>query len=663
VTPTTDTSELVRALLEGFKQADVVDELATHVRRCFEAADEHRRSTGVEKEMLRGLRAVKSVLDPEDCELADPTNGTDIYLPIINLKHRGLRSWISDILANSEDAPWTIKPTPLPELPPAAENAVVKLLADEVAKYGGTMDVPERAAFFKDVAQKHVDKVAATAAKRVEVKIKDLLTEGGWRHAFDSFLADLATHPGAILKGPVLTQTKALKWVGGTLSPVTVDKFFVRRVSPFDVYPSPNSTTPNDGDFLIERARMSRDQLLGSAGMSGFDKMAVRKVISTYPNGYNDASALDRERDSLEGTDNADQNESNKDQRYSILIYNGLVPVSMLLDKGLDIDGDPQGSVEAEVWVCDNYVLRAILNPHPLGDRRYYVTSFETIPGSFWGRSMPSLLRDVQRVANASARALVRNMAFSSGPIGEYDIGRLVNETKIEELAPHRMYAVDNDKYINSVNAPAIRFTKVDSVSRELSGIIDHFMKLADDMSGIPAYVLGAPQVAGAGRTLGGLSLLMGNAAKGIKHVISNVDRYVTEPLIQNYYTLLMLLDDDQTLKVDVTVVARGSSGLLQRELQQARAVEVLQMLTPFVDRAIVPVEGLQLVIRDVLRGLGYSADDLVPDPERAAKLTNIAGGNPVTPTGPGTPPPVLDGRSTPPPSPVDAARVPGLPE
>jgi len=119
-----------------------------------------------------------------------------------------------------------------------------------------------------------------------------------------------------------------------------------------------------------------------------------------------------------------------------------------------------------------------------------------------------------------------------------------------------------------------------------------------------------------------------------------------------------MLIDDDPTLKVDVTVVARGSSGLLQRELQQARAVEVLQMLTPFAQAGMVPQEGVQLVIRDILRGLGYSADDIVPDPERAAKLVNITGGQAVT-TQPATPPPQLDGRSTPPPSPADQQRLP----
>jgi len=218
----------------------------------------------------------------------------------------------------------------------------------------------------------------------------------------------------------------------------------------------------------------------------------------------------------------------------------------------------------------------------------------------------------------------VKNMALSSGPIGEYDVSRMAVEEDMTDVAPYRMFAVDADPLMPS-NQPAIRFHNISSHSPELMDIYERFMKQADDVSGIPAYVLGNPQVAGAGRTLGGLSLLMGNAAKGIKKVIAHIDKDVVEPLVESYVHMNLLYNDDPTIKFDTEVVARGSSGLLQRELSQARSIEVLQMLTPYAQSGVAPKAGLQVVLRDVIRSLGYNADEIVDDPRREAQVEEFA--------------------------------------
>jgi hypothetical protein len=357
-------------------------------------------------------------------------------------------------------------------------------------------------------------------------------------------------------------------------------------------------------------------------------------------------------------------------------VFYGRVSGKLLTEWGVE-KLDVQNSYEAEVWCAGKHVLRATLNPYMVGKRPFYVTSFDKKTGSIWGRGLPALLHDVQRIANASARALVKNMALTSGPIGEYDAGRLAGEENVSEMEPFRMYAVDSDPIMQST-MPAFRFHDVPARSKELMAVYDRFVREADDISGVPAYVLGNPDVAGAGRTLGGLSLLMGNAAKGIKKVISQVDKDVIEPLIEAYTLMNLQYNPDPTIKFDTNVVARGSVGLLQRELSQARAIDVLQTLVPFVQSGDAPREGVQIVLRDVIRGLGYSADEIIPDPSRrnvldqylrsgvvqggipglpAQGVPNIQGGEgalpqivpPSTPLsgGPGTPNPPLDNRSS----------------
>jgi hypothetical protein len=273
------------------------------------------------------------------------------------------------------------------------------------------------------------------------------------------------------------------------------------------------------------------------------------------------------------------------------------------------------------------------MNPYIISKRPFYVTSFDKRTGSIWGNGLPALLRDLQRVANASARALVKNMALASGPIGEVDVGRLASEEDVTEIEPYRIYSVDADPIIQH-NMPAFRFFKIDSNAAELMAVYEKFMKEADDISGVPSYVLGNPQVAGAGRTLGGLSLLMGNAAKGIKKVISQIDKDVVEPLIEAYNYMNLAYHPDESIKFDSSVVARGSSGLLQKELSQARAVDVIQTLMPLVQSGDVPRESLHVVLRDVVRGLGYNPDEIIPDPRRKAVVNDYLNSGVAQPTG-----------------------------
>lgn len=673
-------SDLFEEMIDAYDQPEIMDQLAVHVRTCFEDAKRHRMSRGVDTDIMRAMRAVDNKYDPEDMELLE---GVDIYMGITSQKVRALKSWISDILANSEDKPWTLQATPLPELPPEAEEAVVDALVRELQMYGYTFDLREKAAYFKDIAQKHADKLAATATSRMEKKINDLMTEGDWRDAFTAFLSDVATYPTAFMKGPSIEREPGLRWRGGQLTTVDRLRYRMKRVHPLDFYPSPNSTTPQTGMYCIERSRMTKHELMRCIGVPGFNEMAIRQLVEGNPTGVREVVSTDAERGALEATDT--RYTSINDGLYDVIMYYGRLEGEMLEEHGVVVD-DEMMQYEAEVWVCGTTVLRAMLNPHPLGTRPFYAGSFDKIPGSLWGRGLPQIVRDIQRVCNSAARSLVRNMSFASGPVGEYDVDRLANESNIDQVRPFRLYAVTTDPMLGGQQSQAIRWHKIDSNAAELLKVYEYYAKLADDASGVPAYVLGNPQVAGAGRTLGGLSMLMGNAAKGVKLVIAGIDRDVIEPVVRNFYALLMMFDPDRTIKADVNVVARGAAGLLQRELSQARAVETLQMLTPYVQAQLVPPDGLQVVLRDVLRGLGYSSDDIIPDPERAQALQNFAianmlaqnqggaggagaagGGSAPAQTSvpsiqPGTPPPQLDGRSTPAPNPADQEAIPASP-
>ena len=628
--------EVTRAYEQGPKLRD----LGLYVRSAFWQAQRHRDDIGVTEVLHRSLRARNSQYDPEDKQkLAD---GIDVYMGITETKCRALESWIGDILANAEDKPWTLRPTPKPALPDSIKEVVVDELVKEIQELGiNNVNVQDRLRELKAFADKHMVGVSAKAAERMETLINDQLTEGGWRETFQDFIGDMSTFPNAFIGGPYFVMQKRLQWNGDELVEVNRPTLGTQRISPFDVYPSPDSTTPQDGSYVCLMHHMLGDNLFDSIGLPGFDEAAIRHILTTYPSGFNNWVMSDRQRELDQGMDRLDTDDTTPN--YAVVSYHGKISGKMLRNYGLDVEVARWH--EAEVWVVDNIVIRAMVNPHPLGRRPIATSSFVKRPGTFWGRSLPQILRDVQRVANATARALVRNVAFSSGPIAEIETDRLEGEdTNLRHIEPYRIFHTNSDA-INA-NRPAINFNQVNSTAPQLTATYDRFVKEADDISGIPAYVLGNPNVAGAGRTLGGLSLLMGNAAKGVKRVISNIDKDVIEEITSAMYTFNMLFHPDRGLKADAQIIARGSAGLLQRELSQARTVEVLAVLTPYFQTGIVPSEGLTNLLRDIVKSMGYDPDLVIPDQERAAEIAGALGQPSTTP---GTPGPQLDGRSQPP--------------
>lgn len=634
-------------------------ELATFVEACYRTAAEHRCSIGVQEELEYCLAAYQDRYTAQEAALIE--KGRDVFLGISGLIARALQGWFQDVLLNSEDRPWTLSPTPQPQLPEWLERVVVDRLQAELESGNLSPEGLDRVLpRVRQIANAHARSIAAAATEGMQERLTDLMSEAGWRAAFDDVFVDMSIYPVAVMRGPIVRLQRRMRWQNRRLIEVEEPTVQVERASPFDAFPSPDSTTPQNGMFYIDRMHFNRKNMVDSIGMPGFDERAIRSVMVEHPRGTQWWSHYS-ENDEVSKASARRYEDGTHNDTFKILAFYGAVDARMLYEFG--IEGiDPHTTVEAEIWVCGGRVIRAELNPRPLGRRPIDVCRFQPIPGSFWGRSLMYILRDSQRTANAAARALVGNMGIASGPIVEYDQRRLEGEDDVHDLQPWRFYGVKPDA-ITGANAPAMRFHQVPTIAPQLVAIYDRFKQEMHDLSGIPAFAIGSPQTSGAGRTLGGLSMLLGNAARGVKRAIASIDKDLTEPKVEALFHMEMLYGTDESIKADAQVVARGSSGLLQRQLTQNRAAEALQVMAPFVNLAkedgtpLVPVRGLERVLADILQSLGYMQGEILDDPDRPERLGTLGaalGQGPAgiqqTPAAPpiGTPPPALDGRSAP---------------
>lgn len=620
-------TEEARAEAMKANSQPVIQALAGYIKSKWRTAMQAKQMTS-EVRMLKSVRARRGEYDPDKLAQLREQGSSTIYMMLTSNKCRAASSWLRDTLITaSEDKPWTISPTPMPDLPPNEVQSIMAQAQAEVQQLymmgqpPTDQQVRERLLEMKDMAMSHMKDVAQRAAERMEQKMDDQLVEGNWHKAFSEFLDDITTFPSAFLKGPVIRKRPQLKWTPdgkGGFGLDVQDQLVMEweRVDPFNIYPAPDASQVDDG-YLVERHKLSRADLQSLMGVEGYSDNAIRAVLDEYgKNGLRDWIYVDMNKAAAEGksTMGVQQNPSDL---IDALQFWGNVQGQLLLDWGMSEDEipDPLMDYAIEAWVIGSWVIKAVVNPDPLGRKPYYKASYEEVPGAYWGNSVADLCRDTQDVCNAAARSLVNNMSIASGPQVVYNIDRLPQGENITQLYPWKVWQVTSDPLAGS--APPMQFYQPTSLAQELMAVYEKFSVLADEYTGIPRYMTGDSPSGGAGRTASGMSMLMSNAGKSIKQVISNIDDNVIRPVIDRLYFYNMRYSDDPDLKGDVRIVARGAVSLIVKEQAQARQNQFLQVAlqSPIVQQ-VVGIEGIAELLRQAAKTLDLNPDHIVPPVE-----------------------------------------------
>ncbi len=600
---------------EAQRRRDLVEQsLAGHINKCWENAKTSKAE--VERRMLDCLRRRKGEYDQAKLAAIRNEGGSDIYMMLTATKIRAAAAWIRDILMPAHERPWGLDPTPVADIPQPYVQQLqqrVQQQIQQVVANGQQVD-PQQAEAMLDSAKEdlraEVQKRARKAADRHEDLIDDQLTEGGWLEGIEAFIDDFVTYPGAVFKGPMMRRVPTLAWgEGWTPIKTTEIRPEFERVSPFDLYPSPDSVNCDDGAYLIERIRYTRAHLNQLRGVPGYSEDALEAVLKDYgQGGLRDWLWTDGERQTLEGRGHEWLSGS---ETIDGIQYWGSAQGLSLLQWGMDPEAidDPLAEYEIEAILIGQHVVRCVINRDPLGTRPYHKASYQPVPGSFWGQAIAELMADIQDTCNATARSLINNLAISSGPQVDVNTDRIQPGEDITSFHPWKIWKTTNS-FTN--NDPAVRFFAPPSNAAELMGVYEKFETKADDATNIPRYTYGNEKVGGAGNTASGLSMLMESANKGIKDAVRHIDRGVIRRVIGGLWLFNMQYSDDQSIKGDCKAVPRGSSAMLQREQTQAMRQQFLGMTANETDMGIIGVPGRAKLLRALSQQLDMP--DLVPD-------------------------------------------------
>jgi hypothetical protein len=611
------------------KQTSVmIQGLAAHVRRRWDVMRDHKRNT-VEDRLSQCVRARNMEYEPSKLAEIREQGGSEIFMGIVSSKCRTATAWLRDtLLGTGADKPWSISATPIPDVPPDVLQGMRRILDQNLQQYymmGGEQLGPEQvrelASGMKDTALRALKFEAEKRVMRMETKMEDQLSEGGFVKALYEFTNDLATFPYAVMKGPIPRKRKQMKYVEGGLAAVDVLRDEWERVDPYKFYWAPWGDDIQNMP-IMELHHLTRGDVEDMLGVDGYDESAVRTILADFgTSGFDWLEHYDSE---MEDVTDKDYDDAGGDVIAALQLWDS-IPGKVLVEWGMDEAEvpDPHKSYPCEVWMVNNVVIKAVLNYDPLGRKPYYITSFEKVPGRVDGNGVADLCMDAQNMCNAAARALANNMGISSGPQVGVNVSRLPNGEDITQMYPWKIWQFKQSEY-GDQSAP-LQFFQPQSNAAELLGVFDKFMMLADEMSGIPRYMTGQ-HVPGAGRTSSGLSMLISNAGKSIKQVIGNVDHDVLTPMLERQYQRNLRYSEDPDLIGDVQIVARGAMSLVVKEAEAVRKSEFLRLvLESPVAQQIVGLPGTAELMRDLASNLNTNVDRLVPSREDVEKQQAMA--------------------------------------
>ena len=535
-------------------------------KRWIEDEDQYNAKDNIAKQASQMMTSVEQGY-PVTTQMAKPHRST-VYIGMTRQKTNAAEARISDILLPTDDRNWGIKPTPKPKL--MAMSRDTQMAGDR--ETGQPLTHPEtgQPLAMRDIARASLE-VARKKSDAMQLEIEDQLVECDYNGELRKVIHNAARLGTGVIKGPIVTNRTRKAWQpykdmqGNTIhqldivNEVTPASF---SIDPRNVWPDPGcGDSIHNGKGIYEREQMTSRQVRDLAKQPGFMKDQIRKVLEEGP----------KKSVTFQELKDDDQRDIARDV-YEMWSYWGDVDHDDLEAAGIKLGNkDELRSVSACVVMINSTIVKAYLNPLEGGELPYDFYVWERVSDSVWGYGIPYLMRAQQKVLNAAWRQMMDNAGVTSGPQIIVKAGAIQPADKQWQLSARKIWFATDE--VDDVRK-AFTAVEFNSHQGELSGIIKMAMELADMETGVPVIMQG--EKGAAPDTVGGMQMLMNSANVVLRRLVKQFDDMVTRPHIRRYYDYNMMYNEDEEIKGDFSIDARGSSALLIRDIQNQAFLNLL---------------------------------------------------------------------------------------
>lgn len=621
-----------------------LDQLGSSLRGKFMEAETERQI--VEQEWLASLRQFKGIYDP-DVSANFQMNKSKAFIRLTRTKVKSADARVMDMLFPAgNEKNWEIDPTPVAEIDPDAHGHIIlsmiqkglSALSQQVSQLdndalrqaveSGQILPPEQIAVLEQAVargnikaipaalQPSQDAVMAAVEKEAEKRcvamrkrISDQFTEMRYSITVRDVIHSGNLFGTGILKGPLVERRTRKKWVLDAKSGEWSTRDAQEEYRPFaefvpiwDVYPDQSVADLSKAEYVFQRHVMPRSELRNLKMRQDFDAEEIEEYIDTHPDGDATYKTWETELRNVSKDENFKTHERRK--HYEVLEFWGMQDGRDLMNCGIDVPEELMNlEVEVNAWMVGNRVIKLELNPTETSYRPYHFFYFEKDDTSIWGIGIADIYRWAQQIANSSMRATLDNLGTIAGPVYEINLDLMDPDDRPDEIFPFRI--IYRRGKGQDAQYQALHVHEANSRITELLSVFNLAKQLGDETTTLPSYTHGE-QDKGVSRTVGGLSMLMGAATVTMKDIIRNFDDGITKPFVTAMYDWNMQFSDDESIKGDYQVSARGSTSLVAKELY-GNQLDVLAQTTKD------PIDA-QYIRRLELNRARFTARDLDPD-------------------------------------------------
>ena len=626
---------------------DSVSSIVSFVDSRFKRAEDAR--LGDEERWMRAYRNYRGLYGP-DVQFTS-SEKSRVFVKVTKTKTLAAYGQIIDVLFGNNKFPLTVNPSVLPDgvaesvhinVDPNADTLGATLRdamtdtaptpyllgPDTKLLPGETLrDLQDRLGPLKDRLAPVSDKIvegdgttptsvtfhpAMVAAKKMEKKIHDQLNESGASKHLRSMAFEMALLGTGVMKGPFALDKEYPNWdEEGEYDPLIKTVPSTNHVSVWNFYPDPEATSMDDAEYVIERHKMSRNQLRGLKSRPYFMDDVIEEAIQM---------GSDYVRKHWETKMEDDDSVSPETERWEVLEFWGFVDSEILEENGIKIPRELRDMPElnANIWTVNGKVIRCVLNPFKPARIPYYAVPYEHNPYSFFGVGIAENMDDTQTLMNGFMRMAVDNAVLS---------GNLLIEMDETNLVPGQDLSVYPGKvFRRQGGAPgqSIFGTKFPNVAQENMQLFDKARVLADESTGFPSFAHGQTGVSGVGRTASGISMLMSAANGSIRTVVKNVDDYLLAPIGRAFFAFNMQFDFDPDIRGDLEVRANGTESLMANEVRSQRLMQFLQVAS---NPMLAPFAKMDYIIREIAKSMDLDPDKVTNSMQDAAIQAEIMKG------------------------------------
>lgn len=467
---------------------------------------------------------------------------------------------IADMLLPVDDRPWEFDASPVAEIAGMQSPVLDHMSALAV-------ESPQLQQYQK--AQDDIQQIAKRRAKNAQKKVEDWLTECDWHGEVRKAIDESARIGTGVLKGPYPQLRRIPTWrsngpfqVFESIERVEPES---RQISAWNLYPDPSCGQDiHNGAYVFERERYWTRKMLGNyrspeAAKQGWLPDQIEEVLKEGPKYKVDSNLM--------------QSEESRDD-YEVWHAYATLEREDLDAAGVSLQDDRAVFVPVYAVICNDKIIKLTVSPLDSGQFPYDIFPWSPREGMPWGRGVVRQIRTPQRIVNAATRNMMDNAGWAAGVMTFMARNGIdTNGGKGWMVGGNTTFLVEDGVDLSR----AIRTVEIPSRQAELLNIIQFAMKMAEDVTGMPMLMQG--QQGAAPDTVGGMQILNNNANGVLRRMARQFDAYITEPHIRRYNEWLQSYSDDPEVHGDFSVDARGSSALVERDIQNQAVAQMLPFL------------------------------------------------------------------------------------